>query len=154
MWMNQSEIEYAYSRTHACPNVRKGVRLLYKLMQAVNAQSDGWPYWKAPAKAAEPLMDLLQAKAGKLHYDTRGTITDAELAKVIRPIKAMVTKQQKVQANFGNKFEFDVDAAMQEEKPTPVYKIQIFENDVIIDTFDVSHVVAKSVQALLDKLAP
>jgi hypothetical protein len=111
MFMNQAEIEYAHSRNHACPNVRKGIQLLYRLMQAVNDQSDGWAYWHAPSRAAEQLQTLLKT-AGNLSYDTHGTITTAQLKKAITPIRAMVTRQTKAQAERGNKFEFDVDAAL------------------------------------------
>jgi len=109
MWMNQGEIEMMAHNHHACPNVRKGVRLLQRLMEAVNEQSDGWAYWSAPGKAAEKLMDLLKG-VGNLWYDTHGTISDADLRKAITPIRAMVTRQKRIQAKFGNKFEFDVNA--------------------------------------------
>ncbi len=39
MFLNQSEIENIAERRHDCPNVRKGVKLLSKLMHAVNEQS-------------------------------------------------------------------------------------------------------------------
>ena len=39
MFMNQSEIKAAHSNQHTCPNVRKDVQLLYRLMQAVNSRS-------------------------------------------------------------------------------------------------------------------
>lgn len=111
MWMNQYDIEEAMMSHHDCPNVRKGVRLLYNLMQAVNEQSDGWPYWQAPSKAAEKLMDLLRT-AGNLNYGTHGKITDAQLKAAITPIKSMVTRQKKLQARFGNKFEFNVAVSL------------------------------------------
>lgn len=115
MWMNQSEIEWAASQRHECPNVRKGVHLLLRLMEAVNQQSDGWPYWKAPAQAAEKLMTLLQS-VGNLQYGTHGTITAADLRKAITPIRSMVTRQKTIQARYGNTFSFDVDAALAEVK--------------------------------------
>jgi hypothetical protein len=111
MWMNQSEIEWAAQQTHKCPNVTKGVKLLLRLMQAVNEQSDGWPYWRAPAKAAEKLMTLLQT-AGNLQFGTHGTITDADFRKAITPIRTMVTTQKRKQAQYGNTFNFDVNAAL------------------------------------------
>lgn len=111
--MNQSEIEWAASRHHECPNVRKGVKLLLRLMQAVNAQSDGWAYWRAPSKASEKLQTLLKT-AGNLTHGTSGTITPAELKTAITPIRAMVTRQKALQAKFGNKFDFDVDAVLAE----------------------------------------
>lgn len=111
MWMNQAEIEWAAKCTHECPNVRKGLHLLLRLMEAVNDQSDGWPYWRAPAKASQKLMDLLQT-AGNLNHGTHGTISAADLRKAITPIRSMVTIQRRKQAQYGNTFKFDVDAAL------------------------------------------
>lgn len=113
--MNQADIEQAATQTHACPNVRKGVRLLHRLIQAVNAQSDGWAYWAAPSRAASKLMALLQS-AGNLSHGTHNRISDADLARAITPIKAMVTRQKKLQAKFGNTFDFDVQAALIEKR--------------------------------------
>lgn len=111
MWMNQAEIEWANQQNHACPNVRAGVRLLYRLIQAVNNQSDGWAYWAAPGKAAHKLMELLKT-AGNLSHGTRGTITADQLKKAVSPIRRMVTVQSAKQKKYGNTFEFDVDAAL------------------------------------------
>lgn len=114
MWMNEGEIKWAHSRRHADLNVRKGIHLLLRLMEAVNEQSDGWHSWPAPSKAAEPLMDLLMESAGNLWHDTHGTISDAALQKVVKPIKAMVTRQKRIQKRYGNSFDFDVEAALRE----------------------------------------
>lgn len=118
---NQYEVESAARATHACPNVRKGVKLLLKLMESVNEQSDGWAYWNAPIKASEKLMTLLETAGNMdglavrpLSYGTRGTITAEALKKAIAPIRAMVTRQKKLQAERGNSFNFDVDAALQD----------------------------------------
>jgi hypothetical protein len=111
MFMNQVEIEWAARQQHDCPNVRKGVRLLQRLMEAVNEQSDGWAYWPAPSKAAEPLVKLLQT-AGNLQHGTHGKIADADFRKAVGKIRSMVTRQAKLQAKYGNKFEFDVTAAL------------------------------------------
>lgn len=111
MFWNQYEIEDAAQRQHDCPNVRKGVQLLLRLMQAVNEQSDGWAYWSPPSKASEKLQALLQT-AGNVHHGTHGKISAEDLKKAIAPIRSMVTRQKKKQAQYGNKFEFDVDAAL------------------------------------------
>lgn len=113
MFMNQSEIECAASAQHSCPNVRKGVKLLLKLMQSVNEQSDGWAYWPAASKSAEKLQELLKT-AGNLEYGTHGKISAEALKKAITPIRSMVTHQKQKQAQYGNKFDFDVDAALQD----------------------------------------
>lgn len=120
MIMNQAEIEWALQQHHECPNVRKGVRLLARLMEAVNEQSDGWAYWHAPAKSAEKLMRLLQS-TGNLNYGTSLTISDSALRQAITPIRTMVTRQRQIQASHGNKFEFDVDAALEENAPLPQF---------------------------------
>ena len=115
MWMNQVDIEVLNQNIngHACPNVRKGVRLLYRLMQAVNSQSDGWHSWPAPGKAAEKLMDIIRA-TGNIWYNLHGSITDAQLKAAVIPIRRMVTVQREKQKKYGNSFEFDVDAALDE----------------------------------------
>jgi len=109
--MNQSDIEYANTNTHSCPNVRKGVRLLHCLMHSVNQQSDGWAYWPVPLKACQNLIALLKT-AGNLYHGTNGSITDSQLTKAIMPIRRMVTTQGEKQKKYGNTFSFDVDAAM------------------------------------------
>lgn len=113
MWMNQAEIENAYERRHECPNVRKGIKLLYRLMTAINEQSDGWAYWRAGSKSADKLSDLLKT-AGNLSYGTSGTITPAALKAAITPIRRMVTVQTEKQKKYGNTFTFDVDAALRD----------------------------------------
>ena len=112
MFMNQGDIEAAYSNHHDCPNVRKGVALLHSLMQAVNEQSDGWAYWSPPSKAAEKLWELLKTTGNLLYGNTHGTITADQLKQAITPIRRMVTAQKKKQAKYGNTFEFDVDQAI------------------------------------------
>lgn len=106
--MSEADIEWAASQQHACPNVRKGLKLLLALVRAVNAQSDGWAYWRAPSDASNKLQTLLKS-AGNLNYGTRGTITDAQLKQAITPIRTMVTRQRRIQAKYGNIFQFDVD---------------------------------------------
>lgn len=117
MW-NQAEIEWAAKQHHDCPNVRKGVRLLHRLMQSVNEQSDGWHSWPAPGKSAEKLTELLKT-AGNLMYGTRGTITAAELKAAVTPIRRMVTTQREKQKQYGNTFDFNVDAALADDTQQP-----------------------------------
>jgi hypothetical protein len=111
MFMNQVEIEIMVRNRHACPNVRKGVKLIHALMRSVNAQSDGWASWSAPRKSTEKLVTLLKT-AGNLWHDTHGTITDRQLKDAVTPIRRMVTTQREKQKQYGNTFDFDVDAAL------------------------------------------
>ena len=43
-------------------------------------------------------------------------ISDADFRKAVTPIKAMVTKQKRIQKRYGNTFNFDVDAALMENR--------------------------------------
>jgi hypothetical protein len=112
-FMNAAEIKYAASQRHECPNVRKGLKLLRKLVEATNSQSDGWHSWPAPSRSADKLQELLKT-AGNLTYGTHGTISTADLRKAISPIRRMVTVQSEKQKQYGNTFEFDVDAALRD----------------------------------------
>jgi hypothetical protein len=110
--MNQHDIELLAKNKHECPNVQKAVGLLYRLLLYVNQNSDGWAYWPIPSQASQPLQQLLKDRCGNLWYDTTGTITNEELKKAVSPIKRMATIQRKKQLSYGNKFEFDVAAAL------------------------------------------
>lgn len=110
--MNQYDIELLAQNSHACPNVQRAVGLLYRLMQYVNNNSDGWAYWSPPSKASAKLQALLKERCGNLWYNTTGTITAAELRKAVSPIKRMATVQREKQKKYGNTFDFDVDAAL------------------------------------------
>lgn len=91
--------------------MRRGLRLLLALVESVNAQSDGWAYWRAPSDASDKLQRLLQS-TGNLYHGSHGRITADQLKQAITPIRTMVTRQKKIQAKHGNKFDFDVDAAL------------------------------------------
>ncbi len=112
MFISSDDIEffYEYHRKCSCLNFRKGITLLYRLEQAVNDQSDGWAYWKAPRVAATKLVELLKTGADQDPV----TISEADLRKAVSPIRRMVTVQTKKQAEYGNTFNFNVDQALAE----------------------------------------
>lgn len=91
MWMNEYEIENAANRYNAdTPNLEHAARTLVKLVNWTNSGvSDGWPYWKAPGRAANKLMNLIQAQPRWDAVD----ITDAELRKALTPLKSFLTRQ-------------------------------------------------------------
>lgn len=91
MWMNEWEVRDQPDRfdaeTH--PNAERGARILLNLLVWVNNNSDGWPYWSKPTRAADRLMDLLRkTDAGCSGAD----VTAEELAYALRPIKSFLTK--------------------------------------------------------------
>jgi hypothetical protein len=104
MWMNEHEVEEAADnygeRADEVPNLYAGARVLYALMRWTNENSDGWPYWQKPAKAADSLMEVLQAKDYALRFGRSRSgelltdITTEELTKVLSPIKAFLTRQK------------------------------------------------------------
>lgn len=91
MWMNEYDIEEALRRTAYAevPNLRHGAVILSRLKDWTNNNSDGWPYWQKPAKAAAKLIDLLHT-AGLSHFDE--DVTEAELNKTLTPLKAFLTR--------------------------------------------------------------
>ncbi len=59
MWMNEYEIDNAVAIHRDHPVLAKATRFLAAFRDEVNAHSDGWPYWRPPAKAATKLMVLI-----------------------------------------------------------------------------------------------
>ena len=105
MWMNRWDVEETLDRfdPDEHPNLRAGALALNRLMRWVDSNSDGWPYWQPPSKAADKLMTLL-------HDAGRWDITDcteAEVKKTFTPIKTFLTKRE-------------VDHSIVFPKPTPV----------------------------------
>src|SRR3954471_22836999 len=96
MWMNEHEVDECLRHFHPSevPNLAKGAQVLATLVEWTNANSDGWPYWVRPARAAGRLMDVL-GLSRKAYY--RGAepddITEADLRQLLAPIKAFLTKQ-------------------------------------------------------------
>lgn len=90
-FMNEYDIEDAVRAftPEEFPNNAKGARVLQNLMRWTNRNSDGWPYWSKPSKAAAKLQDILPSP---YHYDAED-ITDAELKKALTPIKRFLTTQ-------------------------------------------------------------
>jgi hypothetical protein len=62
---------------------------LLNLMDAVNANSDGWPYWRKPSTAAKKLQELITSvRPG----DEPDAITPELVKAALRPIKAFRTR--------------------------------------------------------------
>lgn len=95
-FMNAYDIERATHRfsVRTTPNRVKAARVLARLAQWTNSNSDGWAYWPKPTRAAARLMALVD---GTTSADLRVMLsidaTDAELAAALRPVKAFLTRQ-------------------------------------------------------------
>lgn len=95
MWMNEYEIEDALRLTayFELPNARRGAEILSKLKDWTNNNSDGWPYWQKPSKAADKLMTALTAAINASRQQDNMDMTQAELQKALTPIKSFLTRQ-------------------------------------------------------------
>ena len=100
-FMNEYDIDRACRRgwnTH--PVLGPALTTLANLVDWANDNSDGWPYWPKPARAAAKLMELIERDGtSKWIFDTeREDATVAELRRAYVPLKAFRTR-------FGADFE-------------------------------------------------
>lgn len=94
-WMNEYEIADAAVRFAGHPVLGPATRTLVDLVHVVNASSDGWPYWKAPANAASRLMQLVQGDGSwEARYGDRDDVAAEQLAAAYRPLKAFRTRRK------------------------------------------------------------
>lgn len=95
MWMNEYEIEDALRLTayFELPNARRAAEILSRLKDWTNNNSDGWPYWQKPSKAADKLMTALTAAINASRQQDNMDMTQAELQKALTPIKSFLTRQ-------------------------------------------------------------
>lgn len=93
-WMNEYEIDEIHEQLQRrAPDKVRFAKYLMDYKDVVNANSDGWSYWRAGTKCADRLSDLLKQTVDVLR-DGRGTMpTDAELTKALAPIKGMATRK-------------------------------------------------------------
>jgi len=75
--LNEYEIDNAADR-----NI-PGAKTLQAFKDMVNQNSDGWAYWKLAGNAAKQLQALVHS----------GHATPAEIAKALRPMKALCTRK-------------------------------------------------------------
>ena len=107
MWMNEYEIEDAAHRWSDHPLMGPATRTLTGLVDAVNGCSDGWPYWRAPSRAAAKLQELITAhdrwERTEFQRPREGEeATPAKLQAAYTQLKAFRTRQ----ASRGKVIEF------------------------------------------------
>jgi hypothetical protein len=84
-FMNTWEVDEAMDRHKQHPVLGPATRLLGDIRDLVNANSDGWAYWKMPQRAVQKLVALIQEPS---------TATEAKLKAAITPIKAFCTRHK------------------------------------------------------------
>ena len=103
MTMNEYDIDDAvftldvYGRN--VPNARKAAAALYWLKDWTNSNSDGWPYWVKPRRAANSLEEAVKASVNGARVDITHDISDDYLTEVLRPVKAFLTRQKVAKAD-------------------------------------------------------
>lgn len=94
VWMNEWEIEEAADRYRNHPVLGPATKTLLSLVEVVNRNSDGWPYWRLPSGAAAQVMAMIE-RDGTARYrfdETRADATAEELRRAYAPLKAFRTK--------------------------------------------------------------
>lgn len=87
MWMSGFEIDQTARRLQGT-KLEKYAHFLWLFADEVNANSDGWYSWRAPSRAAEKLMTLLdKARPGSPEP------SETELKKSLTPIKSFMTRR-------------------------------------------------------------
>lgn len=91
MFMNDYDLEQARRRFTGLtmPNRLALVMVVDNLREWTNDHSDGWGYWSKPMYAAGSAMRLIDSSTFLVKED----ITEAEMLKAVRPIKAFCTRQ-------------------------------------------------------------
>lgn len=94
MWMNEYEIEDALRLTayFELPVARRAAEILSKLKDWTNDNSDGWPYWTKPSKAADKLMTALQVSIQASRQQDDKDMTATELRAALTPVKSFLTR--------------------------------------------------------------
>ena len=94
MFMNEYEITEAQTIfSEETPNLKRAAHTLALLMEWTNQNSDGWPYWAKPTRAAAKLMNIVQSHTYHARFGDVEDVSEKELAQAISPIKAFLTRQ-------------------------------------------------------------
>lgn len=95
MYMNEYEIVECVIQYHNHPILGPATRTLENLMRWTNLNSDGWPYWQKPGRAAEQLMHLIEGEGEHRRWcdDERDDVTEAAYKKALVPVKSFRTRE-------------------------------------------------------------
>lgn len=92
-FMNEFDITSAQRRWAGHPVLSAAADTLANLAAATNANSDGWPYYSKPARAAAKLMELIEGDGTwQFFHGKREDATPDKLKAALKPIKAFRTR--------------------------------------------------------------
>ena len=94
MFLNEFEVKnLAYAFESDTPNLQRLAKVLERLVNWTNRNSDGWPYWPVPARAAANLMEVLNSAYSEfLKGNTVEDVTEEDVRDLLRPVKSMLTR--------------------------------------------------------------
>ena len=96
MWMNNDEIDQTIRILDArSPEVAPYAKFLGAWRDIVNANSDGWAYWRAGSRCADRLSDLLQQAVNNVRGIGRVEMPlKFDIEKSLIPIRTAATKHK------------------------------------------------------------
>ncbi len=99
LFMNTWEIDQAAARLRDHEVLGPAARFLQNFRDLINANSDGWAYWRQPVRAAAKLQQLLGDAVKPFVVRgggpvTRPEVTAADVRKALTPIKAFCTRKK------------------------------------------------------------
>lgn len=99
-WMNRFDVDDACEivareteHGNEFPNLVRAVETLSNLVRWTDENSDGWPYWPKPSRAAKTLQEVVQSRTAARGCILLEDISDTDLTRALRPVKAFLTRQ-------------------------------------------------------------
>lgn len=96
-FFNQYEVERIAEHATYYPHLAPFGAIALAYVERINANSDGWAYWKAGHRAAAKFLDKLNRATSVLsdyRFDEAATVTEADLRKAMAPMKSLLTKHK------------------------------------------------------------
>lgn len=90
--MNYHDVGDAIARYARHPVLGPATFTLHALVKAVDENSDGWAYWRQPARAAQRLMELIGTARDYLDDRDRADATLDRLKRAYTPLRAFKTR--------------------------------------------------------------
>jgi hypothetical protein len=92
LYMNEYEIHDAQGRYRDHEILGPATRTLAELADWTNRNSDGWPYWAKPCRAAAKLQELIGTTRTYIDDPYRDDATLDALKRAYRPIRSFATR--------------------------------------------------------------
>jgi hypothetical protein len=91
-FMNRWEVAESMHRYRDHPILDPATRTLAALVDWTDNNSDGWPYWPKPCRAAQALQQLIGEIGTFLDNPARAEVTIDDLKRAYRPLRSFATR--------------------------------------------------------------